>query len=287
MLVVAAGHGRVAQAIAGAIARLPGGKRLGFVKPGPVAGFPADFAAPPASLASPAARTRFLEGATDLVLVPVLDQRATEQQIALAASAKSAGVARIHLLSAAGADARSPVALLRWVGFVEREVIGSGLPYTLLRCMPYMQTIPLFTHREAAGWRIVGPFRDAAFAWLDAGDAGTVVAQRIATAATESLTCEFSGPQEANFETVASLLAAELREAVRYVDICLPEAEGMLEARGLVPARIRAITEYWDYLASGVVQCGCCGGAEALLGRPRRTLAEYLGEYAAELRRAA
>jgi uncharacterized protein YbjT (DUF2867 family) len=287
MLVVAAGHGRVARAIARAIAPLPGGKRLGLVKPNPAAGFPADFAAQWTALSSPGERMRLLEGATDLVLVPVLDPRATEQEIALAASAKSAGVARLHVLSAAGADARSPVALLRWVGFLEREVIASGLPYTLLRCMPYMQSIPLFTHREAGGWRIVGPFRDAAFAWLDAGDAGTVIAERIATAAPESLTCELSGPHEANFETVASLLAAELREAVRYVDICLPEAEGMLEARGLAPARIRAITEYWDYLASGVVRCGCCGGAEALLGRARRTLVEYLREYAAELRRAA
>lgn len=287
MLVVAAGHGRVAQAIAAAIAPLPGAKRLGLVNPGPAAGFPADFAVQAGALASPSERMRLLEGATDLVFVPVLDQRATEQQVALAAGAKAAGVARIHLLSAAGADMRSPVTLLRWLGLVEREVAAAGLPHTTLRCMPYMQTIPLFTHREAGGWRIVGPFRDAALAWLDAGDAGAVIAKRIATAAPDSLSCELSGPQEANFETVASLLAAELREAVRYVDICLPEAEGMLEARGLPPARIRAITEYWDYLASGVLRCGCCGGAEALLGRARRTLAEYLREYAAELRRAA
>lgn len=287
MLVVAAGHGRVAQAIAGALAPLAGGKRLGLVKPGPAVGFPADFAVHPAALASPGERQRLLDGASDLVLVPVLDQRATEQQIALAATAKSAGVARIHLLSATGADARSPVALLRWVGLVEREVIAAGLPHTLLRCMPYMQTIPLFTRREAGGWRIVGPFRDTAFAWLDAGDAGAVIASRIATAAHDSVICDLSGPQEANFEAVASLLATELRAAVGYVDICLPEAEGMLEASGLPPTRIRAITEYWDYLASGVVRCGCCGGAEALLGRARRTLAEYLREYAAVLRQAA
>jgi uncharacterized protein YbjT (DUF2867 family) len=287
MLVVAAGHGRVAQAAATAIASLPGGKRLGLLKPGPTAGFSPDFVVHPAALASPAEHRRLLEGATDLVLVPVLDQRAIAQQIALAATAKASGVARIHLLSAAGADARSPVTLLRWVGFVEREVIASGLPHTVLRCMPYMQAIPLFTHREATGWRIVGPFRDTAFAWLDAGDAGAVIARRIAVAPHDSLVCEVSGPQEANFETVADLLAAELRESVRYVDICLPEAEGMLEAGGLPPQRIRAITEYWDYLASGVVRCGCCGDGDTLLDRPRRTLAEYLREYAAELRRAA
>jgi hypothetical protein len=74
-----------------------------------------------------------------------------------------------------------------------------------------------------------------------------------------------------------------LHETVRYVDVSQPEAVGMLEANGIPPARIRAITEYWDYLASGVLRCGCCGGADQLLGRPRRTLAAYLREYAAEL----
>lgn len=287
MLVVAAGHGRVARAIAGAIAPLPGGKRLGLLRPGPAAGFPPEFAVHPATLSAPAERIRLLDGATDLVLVPVLDQRVIEQQIALASTAKAAGVARVHLLSAAGADARSPVTLLRWFGLVEREVTGSGLSHTILRCMPYMQTIPLFTRRDAAGWRIAGPFRDTAVAWLDAADAATVIARRIAAAAHASVVCDMSGPQEVNFETVASLLATELRESVRYVDICLPEAEGMLEASGLPPARIRAMTEYWDYLASGVVRCGCCGGVEALLDRARRTLPEYLREYAAELRQAA
>lgn len=287
MLVISGGSGRVVNAVAGALASLPGHKRLGLLKPGSPAGLPAAFALQFAPLASPQDRLRLMEGATDLVLVPSLDQRATEQQMSLAATARAAGIERIHLLSAAGADARSPVTLLRWIGLVEREVVGSGLPHTLLRCMPYMQTIPLFMRRDTAGWCVVGPFREAAFAWLDAHDAGAVIARRVATGARENVVCEVSGPTEASFEAVAELLAAELREPVRYVDVGLPEATGFLEANGIQPARIRAITEYWDYLASGVLRCGCCSGAEQLLGRPRRTLPEYLREYAAELRQAA
>ena len=287
MLVVSGGSGRVVHAVAAALAALPGNKRLGLLKAGAGAGLPAEFALQYAPLTSPQDRLRLMAGATDLVLVPSFDQRAIEHEMSLAATARAAGIERIHLLSAAGADARSPVTLLRWLGLVEREVVASGLPHTLLRCMPYMQTIPLFMRRDAAGWRVVGPFRDAAFAWLDAHDAGAVVARRVATDARDNLVCELSGPTEASFETVAELLGAELREPVRYVDVGLPEATGILEANGIPPARIRAITEYWDYLASGVLRCGCCGGAEQLLGRTRRTLPEYLREYAAELRQAA
>jgi uncharacterized protein YbjT (DUF2867 family) len=284
MLVVSAGSGRVARAIVAALAATPGEKRLALLKPAAATGFPPGF-----GVFQPSARDRVrsLEGARDLVLVPSFDQRATEQQMTLAAAARSAGVTRIHLLSAAGADARSPVTLLRWLGLLEREVIASGTPYTLLRCMPYMQSIPLFTRRDASGWKLVGPFREAAFAWLDALDAGAVVARRIADGAAERLVCELSGPEEASFEAVAAELARTLREPVRYVDVGQPEAVGMLEANGVPPARIRAITEYWDYLASGVLRCGCCAGADQVLGRPRNALAAYLREYAAELLQAA
>jgi uncharacterized protein YbjT (DUF2867 family) len=287
MIVISAGQGRVSRAVAGALASLPGEKRLALLRPAPAAGFPPEFAVQAAPPSSAQERRRLLAGASDLVLVPVFDQRAVEQQMALAAVAKESGVERIHLLSASGAAARSPVTLLRWIGLVEREIAAAGLPHTILRCMPYMQTIPHFMQRDASGWRIVGPFRDTAIAWLDALDAGATIARRIESAGGDGLVCDLSGPEEAGFETVSSLLAAELREAVRYVDICLPEAEGMLEAQGFPPARIRAITEYWDYLASGVLRCGCCAGADRLLGRPRRTLAAYLREYAAELRHAA
>jgi len=287
MLVVSGGSGRVVHAVADALAALPGNKRLGLLKARAATGLPAEFTVQFAPLAAPQDRLRLMEGATDLVLVPSLDQRTIEHQMSLAATARGAGIERLHLLSAAGADARSPVTVLRWIGLIEREVVASQLPHTLLRCMPYMQTIPLFMRRDPAGWRVVGPFRDVAFAWLDAHDAGAVIARRVASSSRENVVCELSGPTEASFETVAELLTAELREPVRHVDVGLPEATGILEANGIPPARIRAITEYWDYLASGVLRCGCCGGADQLLGRPRRTLAEYLREYAAELRQAA
>ena len=287
MLVVSAGDGRVAHAIAAALAGLPQRKRLGLLKPGPAAGFPSGFELAAPGLTSPSERARLLEDASALVLVPIFDQRAIEQQMALAAAARESGVQRIHLVSAAGADTRSPVTLLRWLGLVEREVTASGLPHTILRCAPYMQSIPLFLRHDAAGWRLVGPFRDVAFAWLDATDAGTILANRIEAPGGGNLACQLSGPEEIPFETVAAMLSSALREPVRYVDICRPEAAGMLEADGFPPARIRAVTEYWDYLVSGVVQARCCDTAAGLLGRAPHRLATFLEGYAAELLAAA
>jgi uncharacterized protein YbjT (DUF2867 family) len=287
MLVLSAGHGRVAQAIAAALASTPLPKRLGLVKPAPAAGFPAEFELAAPGLATPGERARLLEGASDLVLVPIFDPRVVEQQAALVGIAQASGVRRVHFVSTAGADARSPVTLLRWLGLIERAIVATGLPHTILRCTPYMQSIALFLRRSAPGWRLVGPFRDAAFAWLDAADAGTVLARRIAAGADASMVCQLSGPEAVPFERVAALLSERLQEPVRYVDVCMPEAVGLLEANGIPPALVRALTEYWDFLVSGVVEAGCCDSAERLLGRAPSALADYLQGFAAELRSAA
>jgi uncharacterized protein YbjT (DUF2867 family) len=150
-----------------------------------------------------------------------------------------------------------------------------------------MQNLALFIRRDEGGLTVAGPFRDAAFPWLDAADVGLILAKSIGHHAAGNVVCQLSGPEQIGFEAVAQLLGEALRERVRYVDVCLPEAQGLLEANGFSPPQIRALTEYWDYLVSGVVKPACCDTALELLGRPPRTLAEYFAEHAPELRLAA
>lgn len=281
MLVVAAGHGRTAQAIVGALAPLPGRKRFAPAKVGASAFATALGYESSLGFGTPADRANALAEATELVLVPTFDPRVIEHQMALARAAREAGVGRIHVVSLAGAHEKSPVALLRWLGLVEREAGASGLRGTVLRCGPFMQSIPLFLRRDARGLALVGPFRDTAFPWIDAVDAGDVIAGVIRDPDAPDVVCQLSGAEEIGFEGVARALGSALREPVRYVDVCLPEAQGLLEANGFTPQRVRAVTEYWDYLVSGVVRASCCELARQRLGRPPHMLADYLERYAA------
>jgi uncharacterized protein YbjT (DUF2867 family) len=285
MLVLTAGTGRVVQAIARELAVLPGPKR--FLPAGSARGSVPGFEVVPGGVADPAARARALEGAHTLVVLPTFDPRATDAQAALARGAAPAGVRRILLGSLIGADARSPVCLLRWVGLIEREVLASGLPHGILRAAPFMQNLALFARRYDSGLAVVGPFRDVGFPWLDAADVGAILARLIEAGPAENLVCQISGPESVNFETVARLLGDAVGEPVRYVDVCLPEAQGLLEANGFSAVQVRALTEYWDYLVSGYVRPACCETAAKLLGRPPRSLAQYFAIHAGELRAAA
>jgi uncharacterized protein YbjT (DUF2867 family) len=285
MLVLSAGTGRIVQAIARELAELPGEKR--FLPAGTARGVVRGFEPVAAGAADRAARAKALDGARELVILPTFDARAADAQCALVREAAAAGVRRIQLGSLIGADSRSPVCLLRWVGMLEREVVATGLPHGVLRCAPFMQNLALFMRRDEGGMVVAGPFRDAAFPWLDAADVGLILAGAVQRDEPGNTLCQLSGPEEAGFETVARLLGEALRERVRYVDISLPEAQGLLEANGFTPTQIRALTEYWDYLVSGVIKPACCDTALKLLGRPPRTLAQYLAAHAPELREAA
>ncbi len=285
MLVLSAGTGRVVQAIARELGHLPGPKR--FLPAGAARSAVPGFESVAAGAADRAARARALDGARELVILPTFDARAADAQCALVREAAAAGIRRIQLGSLIGADARSPVCLLRWVGMLEREVVATGLAHDVLRCAPFMQNITLFTRRDETGLVVAGPFREAAFPWLDATDVGLILAGALGRSDADNVLCQLSGPEQVGFETVAQLLGEALRERVRYVDVCLPEAQGLLEASGFTPPQIRALTEYWDYLVSGVVKPACCDTALRLLGRPPRTLAWYFAEHAPELRLAA
>lgn len=274
MVVLNSSCGRITQTIATHLADLPGAHL--YVPTRPQAVLP--------GFTAVAAERKALEGASDLVLVPSLDQRRIEEQAAFALLARSAGVERIHLITLAGADSRSPVMLLRWLGMLERELLALGLPTTVFRCTPFMQDIGLFTRRDETGLSLVGPFRDTTFPWLHAEDAAEILAARVRAKSNDNLVCQLSGPEEVNFETIAALLEEEVGEPVHYVDLCRPEAEGALEARGFSPTRIRAMVEYWDFLVSRVVCASCCDTVRQLLGRKPRTLRDYLATLAQELR---
>jgi uncharacterized protein YbjT (DUF2867 family) len=286
VIAISAGTGRVATAIARELEPLPGSKRFvpatasrGVLAPG--------FTLFSGGTATAAARARALKDVRHLVLLPAFDPRAAEAQSALVRDAAQAGVEHVHHVSLVGGDARSPVCLLRWVGLVERELTASPLPHTILRCTPFMQNFCFFTRRDDAGLAVIGPFRDVAFPWLDAGDVGAILANAIRRGDGGNFECQLSGPEALDFATLARLLSEAVHEPVRYADVCLPETQGVLEARGFSPVQIRAATEYWDYLVSGVIKPSCCNSALELLGRPPRTLAEYFAAHADELRAAA
>jgi len=286
MLVVSAGVGMVAQGVMLGLADARG-RKLHLALSGAERPPPFGFESVVLRMRAAHERARLLEGETCLVLLPAYDRAIVDEQVAIVAAARDVGVRSIALVTLAGADAASPVELLRHGGQLLRAVEASGVPRVTLHCAPFAQNLGLFTERDGAGFAVVGPFRGAAFPWIDARDIGEIVAAMSWTGIGPSLDLMVSGDETVDFASISAVLSRETGRPVRFVDVLMPAARGRLEACGLSATRIRLITEYWDHLVNGATRPAPSLRARTLLGRPLRGVGPFLQEMARELRPAA
>ncbi|MFN0299046.1 MAG: NmrA family NAD(P)-binding protein [Burkholderiales bacterium] len=274
-MIVIAGRpqGFISRSIASVLYALPGRKR--FVSARPFSEPLADEDIESLHVRATGARdtARALEDARSLVLLGSLNRDQTELQLALIRDARAAGVEKLVFISLIGASAQSPVEVLRRLGQLERAVQASGVPFVILRCAPYMQSLRLFMQIEGLSLALAGPFHNARFAWIDARDVADVVALLLQGPLDNSVK-QLCGPEQLDFDGIASILCDCTQRDCTFNDLSTPQAQGLLEGAGFSTAYARALLEYWDYIVSGAVGTTPCDTAPKILGRPLRTLAE-------------
>ena len=274
-MIVIAGHaqGLICRSIASVLLVLPGPKRFvsarQFVKPPNETGV--EQRVVNVRVAHDASHA--LDGARSLVLVANMESEHTELQLALASAARTAGIEKLVLVTLIGADANSPVEILRRLGQVERAVRESGVAHVILRCAPFMQSLRFFMQVEEWSLALSGPFRDAYFHWIDARDVGDIVASLL-QGPLDNTVKQLCGPEPLNFDAIAAILCDCAKCDCAFNDLSAPQAQGVLEGAGISSENARALVEYWDYIVSGVVSTTPCDTARKLLGHPLRTLAQ-------------
>ena len=213
-------------------------------------------------------------GVSHLVLITPLDAQMADWHANAARAARSSGVARVVQVTALGADASSPIRLLRWFGDAETRVAATGLEASVLRPSVCMQA--LLKHNPEIGrcGRLEAPFRRARWALVDARDVAEVAVNVLETDK-RPRTLELTGPKALDYFEIARQYSRASGKQVEYRDICSPKARGTLEARGMPPRLIEALIEYWDYAAAEAVSVRVTHDVERVLGRPPRALNEF------------
>ena len=276
MLLVAGGTGLVARPIIDGLAQTPGQKRL-LTEERLSGSIPSDFEVFQSSLSETPNVVRALDGVREMFLIPRIDQDLIAKQRALISAAKLTGVREITLLSLIGANSRSPVRILRWFGVIEDEVRAGGFNTTILRTAPFMQNLMLFARSAMKNGELRAPFRDVKFPWLSAGDLGAAAAALSDDNGGHTV-LTLTGPERLGFGDFAHLVSRAANRELDYVDITMHEARGFLEAAGLTPIKILAISEWWDALISGLVEIPESNDLERLLGRKPTTMAQFVAD---------
>lgn len=127
------------------------------------------------------------------------------------------------------------------------------------------------------------PAGDGVLSFTDARDVAAVAATVLTEFGHENRAYDLTGPTALDFREVAEVFSDALDRPIRYADPSRPTFGWQMYRRGVSPGLVAfMIAEY------SVVRLGFSGrttdDVETLLGRPPRTVREFVGDYADEFR---
>ena len=230
-----------------------------------------------------AALARAMEGVEAMLLAGRDGPDAASQHRRVMEHARRAGVSHVVRLSAVGASASSPIALMREHAEVDELVRRSGASYTLMKPHLYMQNLLRAADAIRRDGVLSAPMGTGRYPLVDTRDVGAAVAVVLADpAAHAGMTHVLTGPQDVTYADVAAAIAVGAGLRVEYESIEPGVYEERLLAAGLPAwrafdlAHITAAYSPTDREVSRTLA--------ALLGREPRSLSEFLADHGAAFR---
>ena len=201
---------------------------------------------------------------------------ATEQL--WAEEARRAGVRYLVKQSEIGADPQSLSPLLQDHGRAEDAIRTSGVPYTILRTLYFMQNFaPMYAHSIITRGMLYAPLANARISYVDARDIGAVVAHLLGEEKHQYKEYEVTGPEAITCTQLAEIFSSFLHTPVHYATISDEETEKELLGR-YSPWRAHAVVTLLQFYRQG-------GGnlvtpvVDEVTGRKPRTAAAFISEH--------
>ncbi|WP_435092972.1 NmrA family NAD(P)-binding protein [Halorubrum sp. N11] len=195
-------------------------------------------------------------------------------------AADRVGVGRVAFLSILGAE-KLPVIPHRRI---ETHLARTGMAHTFLRASWFMQNLSEIHRPEIVDRdEIFVPAGDSVLSFTDARDVAAAAATVLTESGHENRVYDLTGPAALDFREVADAFSDALGRPIEYADPSRPTFGWQMYRRGFSPGFVAfMIAEY------SVVRLGFSGRTtddiETLLGRPPRTVREFVEDYADEFR---
>ncbi|GAA0551367.1 SDR family oxidoreductase [Halorubrum ejinorense] len=195
-------------------------------------------------------------------------------------AADRVGVEHVAFLSILGAE-KLPVLPHRRI---ETHLARTNMSYTLLRASWFTQNLSE-VHRAEIVERdeLFFPAGDGVLSFTDARDVAAVAATVLTESGHENRAYDLTGPAALDFHEVAAVFSDVLDRPIKYADPSRLTFARQMYRRGFSPGFVAfMVAEY------SVVRLGRSGrttdDVETLLGRPPRTVREFVADYADEFR---
>jgi len=159
-----------------------------------------------------------LDGAAKAYLVCTPDERLVPRETAFIEAAKKVGVGHIVRCSAYMSGIDAPTQNLRSHGIIDQVLVDSGITYTILRPIGFMQTFTLFmwdTVQKAGAMTL--PTGDGGMPMIDVRDVAAVAVEALTEPGHEGKIYDLTGPESLNFYQVAEIMQRVLDRPVTFL----------------------------------------------------------------------
>lgn len=185
-------------------------------------------------------------------------------------AAVDAGVAHVVKLSAHGADDSSPMQYARWHRAAERDLVASGLGFTILRPTGFIQNVLEWVHDG----RFFTCAEDGRSAPVDVRDIAAVAAAALTEDGHLGRTYTLTGPAALSYDEVAATLSAVGGQPVTHVRVSADQIVAAMTGAGLPQWLGEDIAAQFTVFARQGRE-PTTGDVAAVLGRPPRSFARF------------
>jgi uncharacterized protein YbjT (DUF2867 family) len=231
-------------------------------------------------LAKPRSLEAALQGVTAALLVSPLDPQQVELQGNFIDAARRAGQPHIVKVSGLGTALDSPVRSGRWHAQIEKHLEDSGLPFTHLRPLFFMQNVLRFAPTIRSNGEFVGALRQGEVAMIDAHDIAAVAAAVLTISGHARQAYVLTGPEALSYQEVAERLSKMLNRPVAYKDVPLEVMRQRLRAAGMPEWQVEVQLDFSAALAAGHAST-VTNTVEAVTGKPPRRFEQFIREHVA------
>jgi len=236
-------------------------------------------------LAHPRTLDAALDGVTRALLLSPLDPEQAALQGNFVDAARRAGAVHVVKLSGLGTALDSPVRSGRLHAQTERQVEESGLPFTHLRPLFFMQNLLAFAPEVAATGALAAPMRDGRIAMVDARDVAAVAVATLTEPGHAGRAYTLTGLDALSFADVAAALSVATGRPVTFRDQSPEARRSQLVAAGLPAWHLGLRMEFWAVLSEGAASAAT-DTVRSVTGMSPRTFARFAVEHADRFRRA-
>jgi uncharacterized protein YbjT (DUF2867 family) len=236
-----------------------------------------------ADLADPIQAEAALAGASSLFLLTGNEPGLLHAQISVVEAAQRRGIRHLVKLSALGASDHSKSGIGRDHWAVERAIQQTTIPWTILRPHAFMQN---WLRDVAASVRaestIYSPIGDGRVPFIDTRDIAAVAAEVLFHPDIHvGKKYVLTGGAAVGYADLAAELTKATGRAIAYRPITMEDARARLTRLGQPGELIDATLAIAAYQRDGGPTAVVSPTVERLLGRPPRTIRDFVHDYAA------